>query len=119
MHHQYQGYASEGLFFSWSFEDVFPEMLEENLMVRLTNNSNQPWNYDEGMECLPNTRGDIYLQPEDLLQFTLAQYLGENIFSIGLNIHGDYYGPEKEDPWGNIFRTRVNISRGGMMELTE
>ncbi len=117
---QYQGYGADGLYFSWDFEHDVPEMVEEErLSVQLTNNSNQPWDYEESMKCLPDTRFDMMLFGEDLLQFTLARYLSENIFSIGLNIHGDYYGPEREDPWGNIFRARVNITRGGMMELAE
>ncbi len=119
MHHQYQGYASDGLYFSWDFAGPVPDMIEERMAVRMTNNSNQPWVYNEGLDCIPDTRYDHQLWPEDLLQFTLSQYLGEGIFSIGLNVHGDYYGPEREDPWGNIFRARVNIMRGGMIELTE
>jgi len=117
---QYQGYGEDGLYFSWDFEHNVPNMVqEERLSVQLTNNSNQPWDFNESMKCMPDTRYDMMLFGEDLLQFTLAQYLNENIFSIGLNIHGDYYGPEREDPWGNIFRARVNITRGGMMELAE
>lgn len=119
MMEQYQGYASDGLFFSWSFEGPVSHLIEERLSVRLTNNSNRPWDFNEGMECLPENREELMLWGEDLVQFTLSQYLGEGIFSIGLNIHGDYYGPEREDPWGNLFRARVNITRGGMMELAE
>jgi hypothetical protein len=117
---QYQGYGEDGLYFSWSFEHNIPNMVqEERLTVQLTNNSNQPWNFQESMKCIPDTRYDMMLFGEDLLQFTLAQYLNENVFSIGLNIHGDYYGPDREDPWGNILRARVNVTRGGMMELAE
>ena len=119
MHHQLQLHASDGLYFSWFFDREVPEMLEEKMAVRLTNNSNQPWDYNEGLDCWPDTREDHFLISEDLLDFTLSQYLGEGIFSIGLNVHGDYYGPEREDPWGNIFKARVNIMRGGMMEMTE
>ena len=55
----------------------------------------------------------------DLTQFTLSSYIGDGIFSIGLNVHGDYYGPDRIDPWGRIVQSRVNIARGGMMELAE
>ena len=119
MHHQYQSYASDGLYFSWDFDGPVPDMIEERMAVRMTNNSNQPWDYNEGLDCIPETRYDHQLWPEDLLQFTLSSYLGEGIFSLGLNVHGDYYGPQREDPWGNIFRSRVNIMRGGMMEMAE
>ena len=119
MMEQYQGYASDGLFFSWSFAEPVSNLIEERLSVRLTNNSNQPWDFEEGMECMPENREELMLWDTDLLQFTLSDYLGQGIFSIGLNIHGDYYGPEREDPWGNIFKARVNITRGGMMELAE
>lgn len=120
-HQQYQGFGADGLYFSWSFDDDVSELIEEQLSVQLTNNAHhQPsWNYNEGMFCLPDTREDIEILPNELLQFTLNEYIGEGAFSIGLNVHGDYYGPEREDPWGNIFRTRVNITRGGMMELAE
>ena len=117
--HQYQGYGADGLYFSWSFADIVPSLAEERMRVRLTNNSNQPWDYNERMECIPHTREDIQLLGEDLLQFTLSQFIGEGIFSIGLNVHGDYYTPPREDPWGNLFQARVNIARGGMMEIAE
>ena len=117
---QYHGYASDGLYFSWSFDDDVPELMEERLSVQLTNNGHIPdWNYNESMHCLPDSTQDIVLTGNDLLQFTLNDYIGEGAFSIGLNIHGDYYGPDRSDPWGNIFQTRVNITRGGMLELVE
>ena len=116
---QYQGFGEDGLFFSWSFGGSVPETADEEITVRLTNNSNRPWNYDERMECLPDSRSEIDLTGSDLTQFTLSEYIGEGIFSIGLNVHGDYYGPEREDPWGHMFRSRVNVARGGMMELAK
>ena len=117
--HQYQGYGADGLFFSWSFAGSVPQTAQEEMTIRLTNNSNRPWNYDERMECLPDQRTELSLTGDNLIQFTLSEYIGEGIFSIGLNVHGDYYGPEKEDPWGHMFRTRVNIARGGMLELAK
>ena len=93
---QYQGFASDGLYFSWSFDDTVSDLLEEKMTVELNNNTHQPWDYHEGMFCLPDTREEIELSADDLLQFSLNEYLGEGAFSLGLNIHGDYYGPEKE-----------------------
>ena len=115
----YQGYAVDGLLFSWLFDGSIPSTVEERLSVRLTNNSNQPWDYDERMECLPDARNEIMLTEEDLSLFTLSAFPEEGIFGIGLNIHGDYHGLERADPWGGAIRARVNIARGGMMEISE
>jgi len=71
------------------------------------------------MECLLENREERILWGEELEQFTLSQYICESRFSIGLNIHGNHYGQEREDPWGNIFRARIDIVRGGMLEISE
>ncbi|MEC7984601.1 MAG: hypothetical protein VX278_05525, partial [Myxococcota bacterium] len=98
--HQYQMYASDGLDFSWEFLGDVPDVpeLDELLSVWLTNNRNQPWDYLERMNCLPDSRDDLYIPPSELTLFTLNDYLGQGEYGIGLNIHADYHGPERIDP---------------------
>ena len=71
-HHQLQGYASDGLYFSWSFDDSVSDLVEEQMIVRLTNNSNRPWNYDEGIG-----EGESLI-PQSLYEYQLSRRLTDS-----------------------------------------
>jgi len=116
---QHTGYAEDGLMFEWDFLGAFPDVVpyDEFRQVWLTNNRNQPWDQQERLNCLPDDNNSLWIEPSELLQFTLNDYLGQGEYSIGINIHTDYFGPSRVDPWGRHFRASVNITAGGMMEL--
>ena len=61
---------------------------------------------------------EIDLTGSDLTNSRSANIL-EKAFLVLANVHGDYYGQKREDPWGHMFRSRVNVARGGMMELAK
>jgi len=44
-------------------------------LVWLTNNRSQPWNVIERMNCLPDDRNELWIEPKGLLKFTLNDYM--------------------------------------------
>jgi len=116
---QHTGYAEDGLMFEWEFLGSLPDNVpyQELRQVWLTNNRSQPWNQQQRLNCLPDNDNSLWIEPSELLQFALNDYIGQGEYSIGINIHTDYLGPARVDPWGRHFRASVNITSGGMMEL--
>ena len=119
----YYGHGGDDLGVSWEYKGEVPmiddQELYRDVRVSLTNNKKGHWNARENMSCLPITSTDTTLPGEAISEFSLNDHFGQDLYSIGLNIHTMYEVPDFIDPWGSLVHSRTTISIGGMMELIE
>lgn len=119
----YYGHGGDDLEVHWQYEGEIPllddEELRQDIRIALTNNKKGHWNAMENMNCLPSSNTSTTIPGAAISEFSLNEYFGQDLYSIGLNIHTMYQVPAFTDPWGRLVQSRTTISIGGMMELIE
>ena len=127
--HFYNGFSDEDFRVKWSNTGMFPhensvftdlsdeeiEKLHPVFEIKFTNNKKNEWFAGEKLHCLPLQIYDDTISSENISQFQLNEFVGEDTFSLALDVHSNYLGPKIEHPYGEAVHSRSHISEGGLM----
>ena len=119
----YHGFGTEDLPVHWSYKGDIPHIngvdIIQDRSVRLTNNRKHHWNAMENMNCWPQDDDATTVFAEDMSLFTLNEYVGQEEYSIGLNIHTVYHLSGVQNYALELLEAKSTITIGGMMDIVE